>query len=214
MALAKKRNPSGPEATAARASARLGREPIPVPQLVPRGKSAFDTVEWRTHDALIKNAEGKVIFELKGIRAPASWSDNAINIAASKYFRVIQGRRENSVDGMIRRVCHWISQRGLELGYLDTAEEATRLEESLSYLMVQQMAAFNSPVWFNVGVREPPQCSACFIQSVGDDLDSILALATCVGRLFKGGSGTGSNLSAQRGRPQRHSRGRIATGPV
>ncbi|HYK93738.1 MAG TPA: vitamin B12-dependent ribonucleotide reductase [Thermoplasmata archaeon] len=214
MALAKKRAPTVPDLAGARAGARLGREPIPVPQLVPRGKTAFDTVEWRTHDSMIKNAEGKVIFELKGIHAPTSWSENSINIAASKYFRVIQGHRESSVDGMIRRVCHWISQRGLELGYIDTAEESTRLEESLSYLMVQQMAAFNSPVWFNVGVREPPQCSACFIQSVGDDMDSILALATSEGRLFKGGSGTGSNLSALRGSHEKLSGGGIASGPV
>ncbi len=157
MAVAKKRAPAVPEASGSRSGGRLGREPIPVPQLVPRGKTAFDTVEWKTHDSVIKNAEGKVIFELKGIRAPATWSENSINIAASKYFRVLNGRRETSVEGMIRRVCHWMAQRGLDLGYLDTAEESTRFEESLSYLMVQQMAAFNSPVWFNVGVREPPR---------------------------------------------------------
>ncbi|MCI4370578.1 MAG: vitamin B12-dependent ribonucleotide reductase, partial [Thermoplasmata archaeon] len=165
-------------------------------------------------DAVIKAADGKVIFEQKGIKAPSSWSETSINIAASKYFRVLQGRRENSVDGMIRRVTHWIAQRGLDLGYLDTAEEATRLEESLSYLMVHRMAAFNSPVWFNVGVREPPQCSACFIQAVTDDMDSILALATSEGRLFKGGSGTGSNLSSLRGSHERLSGGGIASGPV
>ncbi len=214
MAVAKKRAPAVPEASGSRSGGRLGREPIPVPQLVPRGKTAFDTVEWKTHDSVIKNAEGKVIFELKGIRAPATWSENSINIAASKYFRVLNGRRETSVEGMIRRVCHWMAQRGLDLGYLDTAEESTRFEESLSYLMVQQMAAFNSPVWFNVGVREPPQCSACFIQSVSDDMDSILALATSEGRLFKGGSGTGSNLSALRGSHERLSGGGIASGPV
>ncbi len=213
MAAAKKRTASVSE-EAPRGSHRIGREPIPVPRLVPRGKTAFDTVTWKTHDSVIKNAEGKVIFELKGIHAPTSWSDNSINIAASKYFRVIQGRRENSVDGMIRRVCHWMGQKGLELGYFDTPEEATRLEESLSYLMVQQMAAFNSPVWFNVGVRQPPQCSACFIQSVSDDMDSILALATSEGRLFKGGSGTGSNLSSLRGSHERLSGGGIASGPV
>jgi ribonucleoside-diphosphate reductase alpha chain len=194
--------------------ARSGREPIPVPRLVPRGKTAFDTVSWKSHDALIRSADGKVVFEQKGIRAPASWSENSINIAASKYFRVIDGRRENSIDGMIQRVCHWIGQRGLELGYFDLPEEATTLEESLSYLMVQRMAAFNSPVWFNVGVRQPPQCSACFIQSVTDDMDSILALATSEGRLFKGGSGTGSNLSALRGSHERLSGGGIASGPV
>ncbi|HTT35081.1 MAG TPA: vitamin B12-dependent ribonucleotide reductase [Thermoplasmata archaeon] len=212
MAVARKRAPA-PDA-AARPASRLEREPIPVPRLVPREKTAFDTIDWKTHDSVIKNAEGRVIFELKGIRAPAPWSDNSINIAASKYFRVIQGHRETGVDGMIRRVCHWIAQRGLELGYYDTADEATRLEESLTYLMVHQMAAFNSPVWFNVGVRDPPQCSACFIQSVSDDMDSILALATSEGRLFKGGSGTGSNLSALRGSRERLSGGGIASGPV
>ncbi len=215
MAVAKKRASSPlPEPHADRGSPRLGREPIPIPRLVPRGKTAFDTVEWRHHDAVIKNAEGATIFELKGIRAPASWSETSINIAASKYFRIIDGRRENSIDGMIRRVCHWIAQKGVELGYFDTPEEATTLEESLSYLMVHQMAAFNSPVWFNVGVREVPQCSACFIQSVGDDMDSILHLAASEGRLFKGGSGTGSNLSALRGSHERLSGGGIASGPV
>jgi ribonucleoside-diphosphate reductase alpha chain len=214
MAVSKKRAAPAVDAPAPRPANRIGREPIPVPRLVPRGKTAFDTVAWRSHDAIIKNAEGKVIFEQKGIRAPASWSETSVNIAASKYFRIIGGRRESSVDGMIRRVCHWIAQSGLDLGYLDTSEEATTFEESLSYLMVQQMAAFNSPVWFNVGVREPPQCSACFIQSVGDDMDSILALATSEGRLFKGGSGTGSNLSALRGSHERLAGGGIASGPV
>jgi ribonucleoside-diphosphate reductase alpha chain len=214
MAVPKRRAPTLSEEAVARPPARSGREPITVPRLVPRGKTAFDTVEWKTHDAVIKAADGKVIFEQKGIKAPSSWSETSINIAASKYFRVIQGRRENSVDGMIRRVTHWIAQRGFDLGYVDTAEEATRLEESLSYLMVHRMAAFNSPVWFNVGVREPPQCSACFIQSVTDDMDSILGLATSEGRLFKGGSGTGSNLSALRGSHERLSGGGIASGPV
>ncbi len=214
MAVSRKRAPSASDSPAPRPANRIGREPIPVPRLVPRGKTAFDTVDWRTHDAVIKNAEGKVIFEQKGIRAPVSWSETSVNIAASKYFRIISGRRENSVDGMIRRVCHWIAQSGLDLGYLESSEEATTLEESLSFLMVHQMAAFNSPVWFNVGVRDPPQCSACFIQSVADDMDSILALATSEGRLFKGGSGTGSNLSALRGSHERLAGGGIASGPV
>ncbi|MGD0718078.1 MAG: vitamin B12-dependent ribonucleotide reductase [Thermoplasmata archaeon] len=214
MAIAKKRTTAPPEESRSRPASGYGDETIPIPRLTPRGKAAFDTVQWRTYDAMIKNAEGKVIFEQKGIHAPTSWSETAINIAASKYFRILQGRREDSVDGMIRRVCHWIAHKGLELGYLDLPEEATQLEESLSYLMVQQMAAFNSPVWFNVGVREPPQCSACFIQSVTDDMDSILALATSEGRLFKGGSGTGSNLSQLRGSHERLSGGGIASGPV
>jgi ribonucleoside-diphosphate reductase alpha chain len=214
MAVSKKRATPSSESPVPRPVTRMGREPIPVPRLVPRGKTAFDSVSWRTHDSVIKNADGKIIFEQKGIRAPTSWSETSINIAASKYFRIIGGRRESSIDGMIRRVCHWVGERGLELGYLETPEEVATFEESLSYLMVQQMAAFNSPVWFNVGVREPPQCSACFIQSVTDDMDSILALATSEGRLFKGGSGTGSNLSALRGSRERLSGGGIASGPV
>ncbi|HEV2166651.1 MAG TPA: vitamin B12-dependent ribonucleotide reductase, partial [Thermoplasmata archaeon] len=214
MAASKRRVVTSPSDLGPRAGARSGREPIAVPRLVPRGKTAFETVEWKTHNSTIKGADGKVIFEQKGIHAPSAWSENSINIAASKYFRVIDGRRESSIDGMIRRVCHWIAHRGLELGYLDTLEEASTLEESLSYLMVQQMAAFNSPVWFNVGVRAPPQCSACFIQSVSDDMDSILGLASSEGRLFKGGSGTGSNLSALRGSHERLSGGGIASGPV
>ncbi len=212
MAAAKKRPVPGEEAT--RTAPRSGREPIEVPRLVPSGRTAFDTVEWKTHDATIKSADGKVIFEQKGIRAPKPWGETSINIAASKYFRIIDGRRETSIDGMIRRVCHWIAQQSVALGYLDTAGEASTFEESLTYLMVQQMAAFNSPVWFNVGVRDPPQCSACFIQSVSDDMDSILALATSEGRLFKGGSGTGTNLSPLRGSHERLAGGGIASGPV
>ncbi|HEV2318017.1 MAG TPA: vitamin B12-dependent ribonucleotide reductase, partial [Thermoplasmata archaeon] len=151
MAIAKKRASS--LAAESVLTGRSSRDPITIPRLVPRGKSAFDTVGWRLHDALIKAADGKVIFELKGIRAPSTWSETSINIAASKYFRIIDGQRETSIEGMIRRVTHWIGQKGLELGYFDTAEETGQFEESLSYLMVQQMAAFNSPVWFNVGVR-------------------------------------------------------------
>ena len=214
MAAAKKRPAALSEPPTNPNAPRGAREPIPIPRMVPRGKTAFDTVGWRLHDAAIRSAEGKVIFELKGIRAPSSWSETSINIAASKYFRIIAGQRETSIEGMIRRVTHWIAQQGLALGYLDTLEESTQLEESLSYLMVQQMAAFNSPVWFNVGVREPPQCSACFIQSVRDDMESILGLASSEGRLFKGGSGTGTNLSPLRGSRERLAGGGIASGPV
>ncbi|HEV2449821.1 MAG TPA: vitamin B12-dependent ribonucleotide reductase [Thermoplasmata archaeon] len=214
MALARKRSTPLADETASPPADRPGREPIPVPRLTPRGKSAFDTVGWKRHDALIKGADGSTIFELKGVRAPASWTETSINIAASKYFRIIAGRREDSVEGMIRRVCHWIGQKGLALGFFDTPEEANQLEESLSYLMVQQMAAFNSPVWFNVGVREPPQCSACFIQAITDDMEAILSLASSEGRLFKGGSGTGTNLSPLRGSHEHLAGGGIASGPV
>jgi ribonucleoside-diphosphate reductase alpha chain len=214
MAVARRRGTPLSEENPPRLADRPGREPIPVPRLVPRGKTAFDTVSWKLHDALIKAADGKTIFELKGIRAPTPWSDTSINIAASKYFRIIDGRREDSVEGMIQRVCHWIGEKGLALGYFDTPEEANQLEESLSFLMVQQMAAFNSPVWFNVGVRETPQCSACFIQAITDDMEAILSLAASEGRLFKGGSGTGTNLSPLRGSKEHLAGGGIASGPV
>jgi ribonucleoside-diphosphate reductase alpha chain len=213
MAAAKKR-PAPSDGPSEPIAERPLPEPIGIPRLVPPGKTAFDTVPWRSHDATIRSADGKVIFEQKGIHVPTTWSETSLNIAASKYFRVIDGRRETSIDGMIRRVCHWISQQAVALGYLETAAEASSFEEGLSYLMVQQMAAFNSPVWFNVGVREPPQCSACFIQSVQDSMDSILALATSEGRLFKGGSGTGTNLSALRGSHEKLAGGGIASGPV
>ena len=99
MAVSRKRTASPADSPAPRPAARTGRDPIPVPRLVPRGKTAFDTVEWRTHDALIRNAEGKTVFEQKGIRAPTAWTETSVNIAASKYFRIIGARREGSVDG-------------------------------------------------------------------------------------------------------------------
>ena len=189
-------------------------DPVGLQRLVPKGKNAFDGVEWKTHDALIKSPAGETIFEAKGIKAPKIWGETAINIAASKYFRLVQGRRETSVEGMIKRVSHWIAHAGLRLAYFDGPEEAAALEENLNWLIVHQMASHNSPVWFNVGVREPPQCSACFIQSVSDSMDSIMGLARSEAMLFKGGSGTGSNLSALRSSRERLSGGGIASGPV
>jgi ribonucleoside-diphosphate reductase alpha chain len=190
------------------------REPLSLPRLVPKGKGPFDGIEWKTHDALIKGPGGETIFELKGIRAPRAWGETALNIAASKYFRLVQGRRETSVEAMIRRVSRWIAQEGLRLGYLDTPEEAQVLDDDLAYLIVRQMASHNSPVWFNVGVREPPQCSACFIQSVSDSMESIMNLAKSEALLFKGGSGTGSNLSSLRSSREHLAGGGIASGPV
>jgi ribonucleoside-diphosphate reductase alpha chain len=189
-------------------------EPIPLPRLLPKGVGPFDQVEWKTQDAVIRNPAGEIIFEARGIRVPASWGETAVNIAASKYFRLVQGEREKSVEAMIRRVTRWIAERGLALGYFDTPEEARVLEDNLSWLIVNQMGSHNSPVWFNVGVREPPQCSACFIQSVQDSMESILNLAKSEAMLFKGGSGTGSNLSPLRSSHEKLAGGGIASGPV
>lgn len=190
------------------------REPIPLTRLVPKGKSAFDGIEWKTHDAVIKSPSGEIIFKAEGIRAPATWGDTSLNIAASKYFRLIQGKRETSVEAMVRRIGHWVAHAGVSHGYFDTPEEAAVLEENLNWLIVRQMASHNSPVWFNVGVRSPPQCSACFIQSVSDSMDSILNLAKSEAMLFKGGSGTGSNLSPLRSSKEHLAGGGIASGPV
>ena len=201
-------------ASPATGSPRPGRDPIPLGRLVPKGKSAFDGVEWKTHDARIKSPSGETVFEQTGIRVPGEWGETAVNIAASKYFRYIRGQKESSVEGMIRRVSHWIAEEGLKRGYFDTPEEAGILEENLNWLIVHQMGSHNSPVWFNVGVREPPQCSACFIQSVSDSMESILNLAKSEAMLFKGGSGTGSNLSALRSSQERLAGGGKASGPV
>ncbi|MDE1820507.1 MAG: vitamin B12-dependent ribonucleotide reductase [Euryarchaeota archaeon] len=193
---------------------RALREPVGLSRLLPKGRGPFDDLEWRSHDAVIKSPSGELIFEMKGIKAPKTWGETAINIAASKYFRMIQGRRENSVEGMVRRVGHWMAQAGLKLGYFDAPEEAAVLEDNLNWLIIHQMASHNSPVWFNVGVREPPQCSACFIQSATDSMDSIMTLARSEAMLFKGGSGTGSNLSMLRSSKERLSGGGLASGPV
>ncbi len=190
------------------------REAIPMPRLLPKGKSAYDTVEWENRDALIKNPSGKIIFEAKGVKVPKTWGETSLNIAASKYFRLINGKRENSVEAMVRRVTHWIAFQGLRLGYFDSDEEAAILEENLAWLILHQAASHNSPVWFNVGVREPPQCSACFIQSISDSMDSILNLEKSEALLFKGGSGTGTNFSPLRSSVERLAGGGIASGPV
>jgi ribonucleoside-diphosphate reductase alpha chain len=190
------------------------RETIPLPRLLPKGKGAYDTVEWEYRDAVIKNPAGKIIFEAKGVKVPKDWGDASLNIAASKYFRLVNGKRENSIEAMVRRVTHWIAFQGLRLGYFDTDEEAAILEENLAWLILHQAASHNSPVWFNVGVREPPQCSACFIQSISDSMDSILNLEKSEAMLFKGGSGTGTNFSPLRSSVERLAGGGIASGPV
>jgi ribonucleoside-diphosphate reductase alpha chain len=187
---------------------------IPLPRILPRGKSAYDTVEWEFRDTAIRGSSGKTIFEMKGVKTPKTWSDTALNIAASKYFRLINGKRENSVEEMVRRVTHWIATQGLTLGYFNTEDEADVLEENLAWLILHQMASHNSPVWFNVGVRDPPQCSACFIQSLGDSMEGILDLAKSEALLFKGGSGTGTNFSALRSSKEHLAGGGIASGPV
>src|ERR671910_649072 len=175
----------------------------------------FDEVEWEPRDALIGDPE-KPAFEQRDVEFPKTWSQNATNIVAQKYFRGQLGtpERERSVKQMIGRVARTIAGWGREGGYFATDEDAAAFEDELTHILLHQMAAFNSPVWFNVGFEESPQCSACFILSVEDNMDSILAWNTKEGMIFRGGSGSGINLSKIRGSMEPLSKGGTASGPV
>jgi ribonucleoside-diphosphate reductase alpha chain len=180
------------------------------------GADPFDTVEWERRDAVITNASGKVVFEQRGVEFPKSWSQMATNVVVQKYFRGTLGtdKRENSVRSMIGRVADTIYGWGRAAGYFRSDRDALTFRDELVYLLLHQKMAFNSPVWFNVGVEAHPQCSACFINSVEDSMDSILGLAKTEGMLFKYGSGTGSNLSTIRGSRENLRGGGTASGPV
>ncbi|HTR89989.1 MAG TPA: adenosylcobalamin-dependent ribonucleoside-diphosphate reductase, partial [Solirubrobacteraceae bacterium] len=175
----------------------------------------FDAVEWEVRDARIGHGD-RVAFEQPDVEFPRSWSQNATNIVAQKYFRGQLGHpaRERSVKQMISRVAGTIAGWGSERGYFATAEDAQAFEAELTHILLHQMAAFNSPVWFNVGFEESPQCSACFILSVKDTMESILAWNTKEGMIFRGGSGSGINLSNIRGSMEPLAKGGTASGPV
>src|ERR1041385_8407339 len=187
------------------------------------GKTPYDDIRWETRTASIGSDKGAVIFEQRDVVAPADWSQTATNIVASKYFygKVGSPERETSVAQLVERVVNTIADWGKKDGYFKTPQDAENFRFELAHLMLTQKAFFNSPVWFNVGVKETrgygwvyddrtgnvtklksgvlrPQCSACFIVSVKDSLESILDLAKTEGMLFKWGSGTGTNLSSLR----------------
>jgi ribonucleoside-diphosphate reductase alpha chain len=181
------------------------------------GKLApFDAVEWELRTALIGNEKGVSIFRQDNVEVPKSWSQTATNIVASKYFHGKPGTsaRETSVRQLISRVVNTIVRWGEEGGYFADAASRDAFRDELCHLLVEQKMAFNSPVWFNVGVQSKPQCSACFINSVQDSMDSIMNLAKTEGMLFKWGSGTGTNFSTLRGSKETLSGGGIASGPV
>src|SRR5215213_7382281 len=179
------------------------------------GVHPFDAIEWEIRDAVIGDPE-KPAFEQRGVEFPLSWSQNATNIVAQKYFRGQLGteQRERSVKQMIGRVAGTIAGWGREGGYFASAEDAQAFEDELTHILLHQMAAFNSPVWFNVGFEESPQCSACFILSVEDNMESILGWNTKEGKIFRGGSGSGINLSRIRGSMEYVKKGGLASGPV
>ena len=207
------------------------------------GISPYDEVTWELRDAVIQDYKGRTIFEQKNVEVPADWSMTATNIVASKYLhgQVGTAERESGVRALITRVAESIRDWGMAAGYFATPADAATFYAELAHLLLNQKVAFNSPVWFNVGCDrlEPnsdaqnwhwdaengevtysvtgyrkPQCSACFINSVNDSLDSILTLAKTEGMLFKWGSGAGSNLSAIRGSMETLSGGGTASGPL
>jgi ribonucleoside-diphosphate reductase alpha chain len=180
------------------------------------GRHPYDELTWEHRSAVINDERGQPVFEQHGIEVPATWSQTATNIVASKYFRgqMEAPDRESSVRGLISRVVDTITAWAEKQAYFATPEDLTNFSEELTHLLVQQKAAFNSPVWFNVGIEPHPQASACFINSVKDTMDSILGLAKTEGMLFKFGSGTGSNLSSIRSSKEPLAGGGTASGPV
>src|SRR6266850_1156761 len=180
------------------------------------GISPYDAVEWEYRTAAITSESGEVIFEQKDVEVPKGWSMTATNIVASKYFHGKKGspERETSVRQLVSRVATTITGWGRQGGYFASEQDAAIFHDELAHLLLNQMMAFNSPVWFNCGVEVKPQCSACFINSVEDTMGSILDLAKTEGMLFKWGSGTGSNLSPIRSSKEQLSGGGIASGPV
>jgi ribonucleoside-diphosphate reductase alpha chain len=183
------------------------------------GQHPFDGVEWELRDARIGHGD-RIAFEQRDVEFPKSWSQNSTNIVAQKYFRGQLGspERERSVKQMIDRVAGTIAGWGSERGYFASEADAAAFEAELTHILLHQMAAFNSPVWFNVGwhpVGSPKmQASACFILSVEDNMESILEWNTKEGIIFRGGSGSGINLSKIRGSMEPLSRGGTASGPV
>ncbi len=203
-----------------RKASRRGKG-IPAGMVVPRyfttpGVDPADELAWEHRTASITGEDGRAVFEQKDVEVPKSWSMLATNVVASKYFRGTPGtaERESSVRRLVGRVVDTLTRWGGEGGYFATEVDRDSFHAELTHLLLRQKAAFNSPVWFNVGVEPQPQCSACFINSVEDSMDSILTLAKTEGMLFKYGSGTGSNLSSLRSSRELLAGGGTASGPV
>src|SRR4249919_2765979 len=180
------------------------------------GVDPFDEVDWELRSAVIGNEKGHVVFEQRDVEIPRFWSQQATNIVVSKYFRGQMGTadRERSVRQLIGRVVSTITMWARRQSYFRSEADLQGFSDDLKHLLVYQKGAFNSPVWFNCGFEAAPQCSACFINSVSDTMDSILTLARTEGMLFKFGSGTGSNLSTIRSSQEVLAGGGTASGPV
>src|SRR5213596_1348671 len=179
------------------------------------GRDPFDEIEWEIRDALIPGRSGPA-FEQRSVEFPKFWSQTATNIVAQKYFRgrLSSPERESSVRQMVGRVVDTVVAWGKKGGYFADADEAETFEAELKAILVNQYASFNSPVWFNVGFEAAPQCSACFILSIEDSMESILDWIRREGVIFRGGSGSGVNLSKLRSSKEQLSKGGYASGPV
>ncbi len=180
------------------------------------GVHPYDEINWELRSAEIKNETGKLVFEQKDVEVPDFWSQLATNVVVSKYFRghVGTAKRERSVKQLIDRVVNSIAGWAETQHYFASDDDLAAFKAELTHLLVHQKMSFNSPVWFNVGVEERPQCSACFINSVRDNMSSIMDLAKTEAMLFKYGSGSGVNLSTLRGANEKLSKGGVASGPV
>ncbi|HEX7880568.1 MAG TPA: vitamin B12-dependent ribonucleotide reductase [Candidatus Eisenbacteria bacterium] len=221
-------------ATPAIRSEAAGRRPAPRATRSPNGSGSghhglrfdrrnsrpdvnpFEELEWDLRTAAISSEKGELIFEQKDVEIPKNWSMMATNVVVSKYFRGNLGtpEREKSVRQLIGRVVNTITRWGSKDGYFASDEDQAAFRDELAHLLLHQKMAFNSPVWFNCGVEDKPQCSACFINSVDDTMASIMDLAKTEGMLFKWGSGTGTNLSPIRSSREKLKGGGTASGPV
>src|SRR4051812_5083522 len=180
------------------------------------GVHPYDEITWEYRTAGIANESGKSVFEQKDVEVPDFWSQLATNVVVSKYFRghLNTPERETSVRQLIDRVVNTITAWAETQHYFATDADLQTFKAELTHLLVHQKMAFNSPVWFNVGIEEKPQCSACFINSVQDTMSSIMDLAKTEAMLFKFGSGAGSNLSTIRSSREKMTGGGTASGPV
>ena len=180
------------------------------------GENPYDQVEWEIRSATIQNESGKIVFEQNNVEVPKAWSQMATNVVTSKYFRGPLGtpQRERTVRQLISRVVDTVTDWGRADGYFAGEDDARAFSDELTHILVHQKACFNSPVWFNCGIEERPQCSACFILSVDDTMESILDWYRKEGVIFKGGSGSGVNLSRIRSSREQLGGGGTASGPV
>jgi ribonucleoside-diphosphate reductase alpha chain len=211
------REASGQARRTAKSTRKAGRRGLELDRyFTTAGVDPDEELVWETRVAQITAEGGKVIFEQRDVEVPKTWSMLATNVVASKYFRGALGSptRERSVRQLVSRVVSTIGAWGRKDGYFASEADAATFEAELAHLVYRQKLSFNSPVWFNVGIEAKPQCSACFINSVDDSMDSILRLAHTEGMLFKYGSGTGSNLSRIRSSREQLSGGGEASGPV